>query len=55
MDVERINISEQPLLKVNAHRLAWYQHGGTNTLPAHGLEEVFSSCAVVSDFGSGGK
>jgi hypothetical protein len=29
--------------------------GGTNTLAAHGLEELFSSCAVVSVFGSGGK
>ncbi len=28
---------------------------GTNTLPARGLEELFSSCAVVSVFGSGGK
>ncbi len=28
--------------------------GGTNTLAARGLEELFSSCAVVS-FGSGGK
>ncbi len=27
----------------------------TNTLAAHGLEELFSSCAVVSVFGSGGK
>jgi hypothetical protein len=26
-----------------------------NTLAAHGLEELFSSCAVVSVFGSGGK
>ncbi len=25
------------------------------TLAAHGLEELFSSCAVVSVFGSGGK
>jgi hypothetical protein len=24
--------------------------GGTNTLAAHGLEELFSSCAVVSVF-----
>jgi hypothetical protein len=29
--------------------------GGTNTLAARGLEELFSSCAVVSVFGSGGK
>ncbi len=29
--------------------------GGTNTLAACGLEELFSSCAVVSVFGSGGK
>jgi hypothetical protein len=28
---------------------------GTNTLAARGLEEPFSSCAVVSVFGSGGK
>jgi hypothetical protein len=28
---------------------------GTNTLAARGLEELFSSCAVVSVFGSGGK
>jgi hypothetical protein len=28
---------------------------GTNTLAAHGLEELFSSCAVVSVFGSGKK
>ncbi len=27
----------------------------TKTLAAHGLEELFSSCAVVSVFGSGGK
>ena len=27
----------------------------TNTLAACGLEELFSSCAVVSVFGSGGK
>ncbi len=27
----------------------------TNTLAAHGLEKLFSSCAVVSVFGSGGK
>ncbi len=27
----------------------------TNTLAARGLEELFSSCAVVSVFGSGGK
>ncbi len=27
----------------------------TNTLTAHGLEELFSSCAGVSVFGSGGK
>jgi hypothetical protein len=26
-----------------------------NTLAARGLEELFSSCAVVSVFGSGGK
>jgi hypothetical protein len=26
-----------------------------NTLAAGGLEELFSSCAVVSVFGSGGK
>jgi hypothetical protein len=26
-----------------------------NTLAAHGLEELFSGCAVVSVFGSGGK
>jgi hypothetical protein len=26
----------------------------TNALAAHGLEELFSSCAVVSVFGSGG-
>jgi hypothetical protein len=25
------------------------------TLTAHGLEELFSSCGVVSVFGSGGK
>jgi hypothetical protein len=29
--------------------------GGTNTLAARGLEELFSSCAVVSVLGSGGK
>ncbi len=29
--------------------------GGKNTLAVHGLEEFFSSCAVVSVFGSGGK
>ncbi len=29
--------------------------GGTNTLAARGLEELFSSCAVVSVFGSGGE
>ncbi len=29
--------------------------GETNTLAAHELEELFSSCAVVSVFGSGGK
>jgi hypothetical protein len=28
---------------------------GTNTLAARELEELFSSCAVVSVFGSGGK
>jgi hypothetical protein len=28
---------------------------GTNTLAARGLEEPFSSCAVVLVFGSGGK
>ncbi len=27
----------------------------TNTLAAHGLEELFSSCGFVSVFGSGGK
>jgi hypothetical protein len=27
----------------------------TKTLAARGLEELFSSCAVVSVFGSGGK
>ena len=27
----------------------------SNTLALHGLEELFSSCAVVSVFGSGGK
>ncbi len=27
----------------------------TNTLAARGLEELFSSCAVVSVFGCGGK
>ena len=26
-----------------------------NTLAVHGLEKLFSSCAVVSVFGSGGK
>ncbi len=30
-------------------------HRETNTLAARGLEELFSSCAVVSVFGSGGK
>jgi hypothetical protein len=30
-------------------------HRGTNTLTARGLEELFSNCAVVSVFGSGGK
>ncbi len=29
--------------------------GGMNTLAARGLEELFSSCAVVSVFGSGEK
>jgi hypothetical protein len=29
--------------------------GETNTLATHGLEEPFSSCAVVSVFCSGGK
>ncbi len=28
---------------------------GIHTLAARGLEELFSSCAVVSVFGSGGK
>ncbi len=28
---------------------------GMNTLTAHGLEELLSSCAVVSVFSSGGK
>ncbi len=28
--------------------------GGTNTIAARGLEELFFSCAVVSVFGSGG-
>ncbi len=28
---------------------------GTNTFAARGLEELFSSCAVVSVFGSSGK
>ncbi len=27
----------------------------TNALAAHGLEELYSLCAVVSVFGSGGK
>jgi hypothetical protein len=30
-------------------------HRETNTLAAHGLEELFSGYAVVSVFGSGGK
>ena len=30
-------------------------YGETNTLAARGLEELFSSCADVSVFGSGGK
>jgi hypothetical protein len=29
--------------------------GETNILAARGLEELFSSCAIVSVFGSGGK
>ncbi len=29
--------------------------GDSNTLAACGLEELFSSCAVVSGFSSGGK
>jgi hypothetical protein len=30
-------------------------YGGMNTLAARGLEELFSSCAIVSVFGSGWK
>ena len=30
-------------------------NGGTNKLALRGLEKLFSSCAVVSVFGSGGK
>ncbi len=40
-----------PLLALTDGR----NHGETNKLAARGLEELFSSCAVVSVFGSGGK
>jgi hypothetical protein len=40
-----------PLLALNDRQ----NYGGTNTLAARGLEELFSSCAVVLVFGSGGK
>ncbi len=40
-----------PLLALTDRQI----YGGTNTLTARGLEELFSSCAVVSVFGSGGK
>ena len=40
-----------PLLAIT-HR---QNYRGTNTLATHGLEELSSSCAVVSVFGSGGE
>jgi hypothetical protein len=44
------------LLNIPLLLLTYSQNdGGTNALAARGLEELFSSCAVVSVFGSGGK
>jgi hypothetical protein len=42
------------LILIGGHGWEKDGHGG-DTLAAHGLEELFSSCAVVSVFGSGVK